>query len=206
MATSRQQAAAERRRHIRDVALRLFARYGFAATTTKLIAKEAGVAEGLLFHYFGNKVELLRAIADSPELDRAAVTGALRACGPASPGEGVRAFGTALLAHLREHSDLMAVLAAEGQIDGELAGLFWELVGEFRTELALWLADAVDHGSVAHDAPVEAAASAVTSSLSFFFLEHRGDDERWDRLAEQHVSGLAALIVDGITPRGGRGE
>ncbi|WP_304451606.1 TetR/AcrR family transcriptional regulator [Nocardiopsis sp. YSL2] len=202
MATSRQQAAEERRRHIREVALQLFARYGFAATTTKLIAKEAGVAEGLLFHYFRNKVELLRDIADSPELDRAAVTGTLHACDPASPGEGVRAFGTALLSHLRERADLMAVLAAEGQLDGELNGLFWQVVEEFRAELAQWLARAAGA-----EAPVAAAASAVTSSLSFFFLEHRrDDDEQWDRLAEQHVLGLAALVVHGIAPYTGPEE
>jgi AcrR family transcriptional regulator len=52
----------ERRRAIIEAAMPLFARQGFAGTTTKLIAREAGVSEALLFQHFPTKVELYRAI------------------------------------------------------------------------------------------------------------------------------------------------
>lgn len=40
-------------------ALKLFSQKGFHATTTKEIAKECGVAEGLIFYHFGDKRKLL---------------------------------------------------------------------------------------------------------------------------------------------------
>ena len=43
-------------------ALELFAREGFAATSTSRIAKHAGVSEGLIFRHFKNKNGLLEAI------------------------------------------------------------------------------------------------------------------------------------------------
>ncbi|MCX6953165.1 MAG: TetR/AcrR family transcriptional regulator [Verrucomicrobia bacterium] len=46
------------RRAILRAALALFAKKGFYATTTKAIAREAGIAEGTLFNYFPTKEDL----------------------------------------------------------------------------------------------------------------------------------------------------
>lgn len=51
-----------RRRAIVDAALPVFARKGFAATTTKEIAQAAGVSEGLIFKHFPSKASLYEAI------------------------------------------------------------------------------------------------------------------------------------------------
>jgi len=60
MATSRAtQAAADRRRQILDAAVRVFARHGFHACRVSDIADEAGVAYGLVYHYFRSKDEVL---------------------------------------------------------------------------------------------------------------------------------------------------
>ncbi|HWF24652.1 MAG TPA: helix-turn-helix domain-containing protein [Solirubrobacteraceae bacterium] len=48
----------ERRRQILVVARRLFSERSYAAVSTSDIAREAGVARGLLHHYFGTKREL----------------------------------------------------------------------------------------------------------------------------------------------------
>jgi len=44
------------------LALRLFGERGYAATPVSAIAKAAGVSQGLLYHYFPSKTELLVAI------------------------------------------------------------------------------------------------------------------------------------------------
>ena len=62
--TSRQRQAAARREQILKTALGLFAAQGFNATSTRQIAKEAGIAEGLIFHYFPTKASLLTAILE----------------------------------------------------------------------------------------------------------------------------------------------
>jgi AcrR family transcriptional regulator len=52
-------AAADKRRLILDAAVRVFARQGFHACRVSDIADEAGVAYGLVYHYFASKDEVL---------------------------------------------------------------------------------------------------------------------------------------------------
>ncbi len=60
MATARNpNAAAEKRRLILDAAVRVFARQGFNGCRVSDIADEAGVAYGLVYHYFRSKDEVL---------------------------------------------------------------------------------------------------------------------------------------------------
>jgi TetR/AcrR family transcriptional regulator, fatty acid metabolism regulator protein len=54
--------AEEKRRLIVDAAVRVFARKGFHASRVGDIAEEAGVAHGLLYHYFSSKDEVLETI------------------------------------------------------------------------------------------------------------------------------------------------
>jgi AcrR family transcriptional regulator len=55
-------AAEEKRRLILDAAVRVFARSGFHTSRVGDIAEEAGVAHGLLYHYFASKDEVLETI------------------------------------------------------------------------------------------------------------------------------------------------
>jgi AcrR family transcriptional regulator len=52
----------EKRRHLLDAAVRVFARSGYHSARVGDIAAEAGVAHGLLYHYFPSKEELLATI------------------------------------------------------------------------------------------------------------------------------------------------
>ena len=49
----------DRRRQILDAAVRVFARQGFHASRVSDIAREAGVAYGLVYHYFNSKEQVL---------------------------------------------------------------------------------------------------------------------------------------------------
>ena len=51
--------AVDKRRVILDAAVRVFARQGFHTCRVSDIADEAGVAYGLVYHYFGSKDEVL---------------------------------------------------------------------------------------------------------------------------------------------------
>ncbi len=52
-------AAVDKRRLILDAAVRVFARQGFHSCRVADIADEAGVAYGLVYHYFQSKDEVL---------------------------------------------------------------------------------------------------------------------------------------------------
>ncbi len=58
----RQAGAEEKRRQILDAAVRVFARRGFHTSRVGDIAEEAGVAHGLLYHYFSSKDEVLQTV------------------------------------------------------------------------------------------------------------------------------------------------
>src|SRR3954464_4594265 len=55
-------AAEDKRRVILDAAVRLFAAQGYEASRVGDVAKEAGVAYGLVYHYYGSKDAVLEAV------------------------------------------------------------------------------------------------------------------------------------------------
>ncbi|WP_034268272.1 TetR/AcrR family transcriptional regulator [Haloechinothrix halophila] len=67
----------QRREQILDCAIRLFGERPYAEVSTTDIAREAGVARGLINHYFGSKrglyLEVVRRMVTVPIADRSAV-------------------------------------------------------------------------------------------------------------------------------------
>jgi len=55
-------ATEEKRRLILDAAVRVFARGGYHTSRVSDIAEEAGIAHGLLYHYFSSKEEVLATV------------------------------------------------------------------------------------------------------------------------------------------------
>ena len=60
--TDRSTASEEKRRQILAAAVRVFARDGFHTSPVGAVASEAGVAHGLVYHYFSSKDALLETI------------------------------------------------------------------------------------------------------------------------------------------------
>jgi TetR/AcrR family fatty acid metabolism transcriptional regulator len=62
MATETRPGAVDKRRLILDAAIRVFARRGFHHCRVSDVADEAGVAYGLVYHYFNSKEEILNTL------------------------------------------------------------------------------------------------------------------------------------------------
>jgi TetR/AcrR family fatty acid metabolism transcriptional regulator len=60
--TDRSTNGTDKRRVILDAAVRVFARKGYHTSRVGDIAEEAGIAHGLLYHYFGSKEEVLETV------------------------------------------------------------------------------------------------------------------------------------------------
>jgi AcrR family transcriptional regulator len=60
--TDRSIGTAERKRQILEAAVRVFARDGYHTSRVGDVAAEAGVAHGLVYHYFPSKAALLEAV------------------------------------------------------------------------------------------------------------------------------------------------
>lgn len=110
--TSRSQAAADKRRLILDAAVRVFARQGFHACRVSDIADEAGVAYGLVYHYFSSKDEIL----DTVFLERWNVLLAVIAEVDAGDGparDKLRAIASFIVDSYRHDPDVMKVIVVE---------------------------------------------------------------------------------------------
>ncbi|HEY3772608.1 MAG TPA: TetR/AcrR family transcriptional regulator [Solirubrobacteraceae bacterium] len=104
--------AAEKRRLILDAAVRVFARQGFHTCRVSDIADEAGVAYGLVYHYFSSKEQML----DTLFLDRWDVMLAAIAETDASdrpPREKLHAVASFIIDSYRHDPDVMKVIIVE---------------------------------------------------------------------------------------------
>ena len=95
----RQAASEEKRRLIIDAAVTVFARDGYHTSRVGDIAEEAGIAHGLLYHYFSSKEEVLATLF--------ARTGA--SCSVACTSRAIRRAGRRAAA--RDRQDPSALLA-----------------------------------------------------------------------------------------------
>jgi AcrR family transcriptional regulator len=152
-------AATDKRRVILDAAVRVFARQGFHTCRVSDIADEAGVAYGLVYHYFSSKEQILdtlflerwdvmlQAIAEadashrSPEEKLLAIAGFIIDSYRHDPElmkviivEVTRAANTFGLTHLDKIRDAYAGIAqivATGQADGQFRA---EITPEFAAQ------------------------------------------------------------------------
>ncbi|HEY2142099.1 MAG TPA: TetR/AcrR family transcriptional regulator [Solirubrobacteraceae bacterium] len=151
MSTSRQPAAGakpapDKRRVILDAAVRVFARQGFHACRVADIADEAGVAYGLVYHYFASKDEVLDTLflerwnvmlAMIREVDQQSIPVREKLDAIASfivdsyrhdpdlmkviiveVTRAANSFGQTHLAHIREAYELIGEIVAKAQADG----------------------------------------------------------------------------------------
>ncbi len=105
-------AAADKRRLILDAAVRVFARQGFHTCRVSDIADEAGVAYGLVYHYFQSK----EAILDTVFLERwnlMLATIAEAQASEAAPREQLRRIASFIVDSYRRDPDVMKVIVVE---------------------------------------------------------------------------------------------
>ena len=105
-------AATDRRRQILDAAVRVFARQGYHACRVSDIADEAGVAYGLVYHYFRSKDEVMNELfTERWSLLLAAIEEADRGSG--SGREKLDAVAGFIVDSYRHDPELMQVIIVE---------------------------------------------------------------------------------------------
>ena len=147
MAARNERLAAEKRRVILDAAVRVFATRGFNGCRVSDIADEAGVAYGLVYHYFRSKdevldtlflerwnvmLEVIRALDETeltPRDKLATITGFIVDSYRHDPDlmkviivevtRAANSFGQTHFAKIREAYDLIADVVADAQARGD---------------------------------------------------------------------------------------
>ena len=104
--------ASDKRQLILDAAVRVFARKGFHAARVGDIAAEAGVAHGLLYHYFSSKDELLETVFRETWSAMLGAVNGVESLGDPAP-EQLRKVAAIVLRTWKHDPDLVRVLVRE---------------------------------------------------------------------------------------------
>jgi TetR/AcrR family transcriptional regulator, fatty acid metabolism regulator protein len=197
--TDRSIASEEKRRQILDAAVRTFAVKGYHASRVGDIAEEAGVAYGLVYHYFESKEDVLESIFRETWTELlAAIRDVETADVPAA--EQLRQVSAILLRSWRRQPDLVRVLVREvarspdvqrrvGEM-GEVFGALERIVargqaeGDFRADVDPRLASWILYG-------------AIEEILTGWVLGQLPDGDEEVARAERTV---VSLVVSGLTP------
>ena len=154
---------ADRRQELLDAAVRVFARKGFRAARVGDIAEEAGVAHGLLYHYFRSKDEVLETIFRDTWRLLVTETERIEASDAPLP-EQLRRFARIYLGSWLATPELIGVLVREIARSPHVGETVDEIGGVFRG-LARMIESARERGDVRVDCDATLAAWAVYGAL-----------------------------------------
>ncbi|WP_141578608.1 TetR/AcrR family transcriptional regulator [Actinomadura sp. WMMA1423] len=190
------------RDHLISTAERMIAERGTAGLTVRAIAREAGVADGVLYNHFADKEELLALALWAHAESVARPLGPLPEPGAGTVEENLRAYvayGLAL------HDGLLPALTgliAHPAVLSRFAALAGGGGGSWNERLTSYLRGELRLGRLAPDARVEAAAMLIVGAchepvLSLLFqgrsIAHR--------VSPDVVDDLVATVLAGIAPR-----
>ena len=197
-----QAQAVDKRRQILDAAIRVFARQGFHSTRVSDIADEAGVAYGLVYHYFSSKDEVLNELfSERWSLMLAAIDEADR--GNATPREKLAAVAAFIVDSYRHDPELMKVIIVEvTRAANSFGRTHMQEIRRAYESIARIVADGQREGAFRSDVdPFFASMSfygVIEQLLSGWIFELvPASDADFDRAKERVV----AAICDGLEPR-----
>ncbi|MFN8499599.1 MAG: TetR/AcrR family transcriptional regulator [Anaerolineae bacterium] len=196
--TSRQLQAQARREQIIEAAIALFAQQGFDGTSTRQIAASVGVTEGLIFHYFPTKADLVSAVLESRHGFIIKLREILADADRRPVGEVLPEVAATWLRTLRDETPIASVLFGAAltneQVGAALQGVIREGIGR----LAVYLRARIRAGELRADLPVETAAQMFIAPLMVFFLIHRSvSDDEWEQQASVFMRDLFAVWLEG---------
>jgi AcrR family transcriptional regulator len=194
--------AVDKRRQILDAAIRVFARQGFHSTRVADIADEAGVAYGLVYHYFKSKDEVLNELfSERWSLLLAAIEEADRS--EASPRAKLETVAGFIVESYRHDPELMKVIIVEvTRAANSFGRTHLPEIRRAYDSIAKIVADGQKAGAFRSDIdPAFASMSfygAIEQQLSGWIFEltpATGTD------LEQAKTLVTATICDGLEPR-----
>jgi AcrR family transcriptional regulator len=196
---NRSNAQEEKRRLLLDAAVRVFARKGYHASRVGDIAEEAGVAYGLLYHYFQSKEEVLLTVFRETWRALIATIESVEQAGDPPP-EQLRKVAEILLRSWRRDPDLVRVLVLEVTRSQHLPGEMDEIAASFAAIQEIVERGQAD-GSIRNDLDARLTSyifyGAVEELLTGWVLGRLPDSEEDVARAERT---LVEIVTGGLAP------
>lgn len=180
------QRSAQRKEKLIDTALELFSSKGYTGTTVKDIAKEAGATDGLIYHYFTSKEELLYAVlAKHNFLEE--VRHILQFHDELPIDQTLFRLGERLLELMVSKSSFVVMVFGEAQRNQMMAKRLEELISEGVTALGGYFEGRAEQGEI-KDFNYQSLARHFISSLFIYFMTYgRNHDEKEHKIYLQTV-------------------
>jgi AcrR family transcriptional regulator len=153
-----------RREQIARATIRCLAREGYAALTTKKIAREAGVSQGILHYYFADKRAILVAALEAVMRDLDRRVGAAQARTGRDPRARLRALVRACLETAVSEREIWIVFVefwGEMMHDAGLRGINAALYARMRRMISRLVVQGIRTGRFRRVRPTDAAAVIV---------------------------------------------
>jgi AcrR family transcriptional regulator len=188
----------EKRQKILEAAVRAFARKGYHACRVGEIAEEAGVAYGLVYHYFGSKEDVLESIFRETWTQMLARIREVEEGGD-SAREKVRKVTALLLRTWRRDPDLVRVLVREVTRSPEQMQRQIDEIGHANEALERVVADGQARGEFRNDLDSKLVATiwygALEETLTGWVMGQLPDSDE-DIARAEH--GVVELLCDGL--------
>jgi len=195
--TRREQQAEQRRAQLIETALDLFAEKGVENTTIKDIATRIGVAQGLVYHYFASKDDLLLAVIER--------------YGPISPAreligrmygrtarEALPEIAHTIYALAREREKLLRIVAREALTHPETRQILLLVRGQMLALVGGYLRSRIVAGELRpHD--TEVTLQTMASSILSLIALGLPPDPYIDELVELVLRGISAAPAPDAT-------
>jgi AcrR family transcriptional regulator len=188
----------ETKSRIMKSAMRLFARRGFDATTTKELAEDAGVAEGTLFRHFTNKKAILIEVATQGWIEL--LTDLLTEFSEMGSYKAVAQVMKHRMMHMRENVDLLRVCFIEVQFHEDLRERIQTEVIEKMTDVAeAFFQTAMDQGIYRQmDARLVARVFLGMFTIASFSQNTIADPGASAEELQHMAEGLSDIFLNGV--------
>jgi AcrR family transcriptional regulator len=195
----------ERRSQILQVAIKLFSQNGFRGTTTKEIARAAGVSEAMVFRHYATKEELYHAILDWKACESKQVNPIEIVSEAMAEKDDENVFYLMLLNGLNKHErdpQFMRLLFHSALEGHELAEMFIEQsiipIYEF---LSKYIAERQNDGAIRKEINPRLIVRAFVGMM----IHHALNTSLWDRKHkllnisnEEAARDFTKILLDGI--------
>jgi AcrR family transcriptional regulator len=193
----------DRREQILEAALLVFARNGYARSTNKDVAKEAGITPGLIYHYFPSKEALLKAV-----IEEASPVQGIRSLTPEMLDQPVESFLSFVLRQMLEIAEsdrflqLVRIMLPEMLHNASFAPAGVTTLQEATLFLKTYLAGKMAAGELRQTDPGMVAQVLMSSASGFVLRRVIFQDPA--ALAFTHdeiVEGILSTTLQGLIPR-----
>lgn len=203
--TASRMSGDERRKQILRVAIQLFSQYGFKGTTTKEIARAAGVSEAMVFRHYATKDELYHAILDHKACEGGAVDPFAWAQEAMAKKDDEELFYRLMLNALDHHetdTDFMRLLFHSALEGHELAEMFVrENIMPLYEFLGGYIAERQKEGAIRKDIKPQVIIRAFVGMM----IHHSLNNTLWDKKRrlldisnEEAARSFAEILLKGI--------